>query len=491
MVLVRLKNETDFDGWRTAARSLLAQGIAPEAVDWRVSDTSPGLFDTPEFVPLHIPGRAFSVSRDFFQLCKTAILYRDPMRFGLLYRLLWRLHEVPELLQMSFDPDVIKARQMAQAVRRDLHKMKAFVRFREVHIQESEKIWSGFVAWFEPSHFIVEASASFFRERFTNMRWSILTPDICIHWDGKDLSYSPGATKEEKPKPDDEDKLWRAYYRSTFNPARLKISAMQAEMPKKYWHNLPEAELITELVANANKRKDSMLAAQPTEPKRKIVKYTVGEKYDRLSADVTGTKAVLHRLNIEMLANGEFKLAQYSTQAVFGAGATPSNIILLGEQPSEHEDLAGQVFTGPAGTLLDKALNATGVGRSNVYMTNVLKHYAFRLQGTRRVARAPEEREIQAYLPWLRAEIAIVEPTVIVALGPVAARALTGRAMDIEAHRGKRLSLTDGHQLVVTYHPAMILRIADPTTKQLRYAQLVNDLTLAAKIATPRVFEKS
>ena len=88
------------------------------------------------------------------------------------------------------------------------------------------------------------------------------------------MSYSPGARKEEKPKPDDEDKLWRAYYRSIFNPARLKVSAMQAQMPKKYWRNLPEAELIADLVANADKRKDAMIAAPPTEPQRKIVKYT-------------------------------------------------------------------------------------------------------------------------------------------------------------------------------------------------------------------------
>lgn len=488
MVLVRLKNETDFDGWRTAARSLLAQGIAPEAVDWRVSDTSPGLFDTPEFVSLHIPGRAFSVSRDFIQLCKTAILYRDPMRFGLLYRLLWRLQEVPELLQMSFDPDVIKARQMAQAVRRDLHKMKAFVRFREIKMQDQEP---HFVAWFEPNHHIVKASAAFFSGRFTNMRWSILTPEICMHWDSHQLHYSQGASKADAPAEDADEVLWQSYYRSIFNPARLKVSAMLSEMPKKYWRNLPEAALIADLIANADQRKHTMIAAAATEPTRKIVKYLPDKEEDRRRAEAVGAQAALYRLNEQMLAHGAFELAAYATQAVMGSGAVPSSILLLGEQPGEHDDLAGQPLTGPAGTLLDKALNAAGVGRSNVYVTNVLKYYAFRLQGTRRVARAPEEREIQAYLPWLRAEIAIVEPTVIIALGPVAARALTGRAMDMEAHRGKRLSLTDGRQVVVTYDPAMILRIADQTTKQLRYAQLVNDLALAAKVATQHVFEKS
>ncbi|HSI42977.1 MAG TPA: TIGR03915 family putative DNA repair protein [Methylotenera sp.] len=278
MQLVRLKCETDFEGWRNAARSLLAQGIAPEEVVWRVSNKITGLFDTPNFVPTQTQGPQLTVPRDFLVLCKTAILYRDPARFGLLYRLLWRLRKEPDLLQVAFDPDVLKVRNMAQAVQRDLHKMKAFVRFKEVHIQENDKVWSGFIAWFEPSHFVVQASAPFFTGRFTNMHWSILTPDICMHWDGEKLSYSQGANKIDAPTEDAGEDLWRAYYRSIFNPARLKVSAMQAQMPKKYWHNLPEAELISELIVNADKRKDEMIAALPTEPQRKIVKYIAERK---------------------------------------------------------------------------------------------------------------------------------------------------------------------------------------------------------------------
>lgn len=484
MQLVRLANETDFEGWRTAARSLLTQDIAPEEIQWRVSDKISGLFDTPEFVPTQMQGPQLSVSRDFLMLCKTAILYRDPARFGLLYRLLWRIRKEPNLLQIAFDSDVIKVRSMAQAVRRDLHKMKAFVRFREVNIRENDKVWSGFVAWFEPSHYIVQAVSKFFTERFTNMRWSILTPDICMHWDGKALSYSPGAKKDEKPKPDDEDKLWRAYYRSISNPARLKVSAMKSQMPKKYWRNLPEAELIADLVANAGKRMDAMITAPPTEPHRKIVKYIVEQKDGMAKSDAVDAKAALHRLNIEMLANGEFKLAEYSTQAVLGMGAAPSDIMLLGEQPGEQEDLAGQPFIGPAGKLLDQALQEAGIERSEVYVTNSLKHYKFKLQGTRRVHMVPSVCDIKTYLPWLRGEIAIVQPQVIVALGAVAARAITGEAVGMEANRGKWFLLTDGRQTLVTYHPAFILRTPDKATKQLRYERLVTDLKSAAKAVT-------
>ena len=231
MQLVRLASETDFEGWRKAARALLAQNIAPEDIEWRVGEGNSSLFDTPEFVPAETQGQQFSVPKDFITLCKTAFLYRDSSRFGLLYRLLWRLRQEPKLLQVSFDPDVAQVHGMAKVVQRDLHKMKAFVRFREIELESGE---SEFIAWFEPSHHIIEASASFFTGRFTNMRWSILTPEICMHWDGETLSYSPGASKADAPAEDAGEELWRSYYRSIFNPARLKVSAMQAQMPKKY-----------------------------------------------------------------------------------------------------------------------------------------------------------------------------------------------------------------------------------------------------------------
>ena len=497
MHIVRLANETDFEGWRTAARSLLTQGIAPEEIEWRVGDKSPGLFDTPEFVPTQTQGSQLSVSRDFLLLCKTAILYRDPERFGLLYHLLWRISKERNLLQISFDSDVIKVRTMAQAVRRDLHKMKAFVRFREIENEQANESDSElnneqdaesiFVAWFEPSHHIVQASAPFFTGRFTNMRWSILTPDVCMHWNGKTLSYSPGANKEDAPAEDSGEELWRSYYRSIFNPARLKIAAMQSQMPKKYWRNLPEAELIADLVANADKRKDAMIAAQPSEPQRKIVKYVAKKESSLPPPDATNVKAVMHagnainalrELNASLQATTEFPLAAHATQAVLGMGVAPATIMLIGEQPGEQEDLSGQPFIGPAGKLLDRALQEAGIVRDEIYVTNALKHYKFKLQGTRRVHMVPGVGDIKTYLPWLQSEIAIVQPRIIVALGAVAAHAITGKAMSMEANRGKLFPLTDGRQALVTYHPSFILRTPDKATKQLRYERLVTDLKL-------------
>ena len=191
----------------------------------------------------------------------------------------------------------------------------------------------------------------------------------------------------------------------------------------------------------------------------------------------------LHDLNTKMLTNSEFPLAQQATQAVFGSGAAPAQLMLLGEQPGEQEDLAGQPFIGPAGKLLDKALQEAGVARAEVYVTNTLKHYKFKLQGTRRIHLVPGVGDIKTYLPWLQGEIDIVQPCVIVALGAVAARALTGKALGLEANRGQLIPLTQDRQAVLTYHPSFLLRTPDKATKQLRYERLVADLALAAKTA--------
>lgn len=482
MQVIRLADETDFEGWRNAARALLAQGIAPEVIEWRVGEEKNGLFDTVALFPETVQQQPvtnqpmmdqFKVPREFVELCRKAILHSDPSRFALLYRLLWRLKAKPNLLQLSFDPDVAKVQAMVKAVRRDLHKMKAFVRFREIGMTDGS---TEFIAWFEPSHHIVQASAPFFSGRFTNMRWSILTPAICMHWDGQTLRYSPGASKADAPAEDAGEALWQAYYRSIFNPARLKISAMQAQMPKKYWRNLPEAPLIAELIANSSQRMEGMIAAKPTEPERKIVKYVAKKEQTHFPEAGVAIQA-LNVLNARMLTSTDFPLAVHATQAVLGTGTAPVSILLLGEQPGEQEDLAGQPFLGPAGKLLERALQQAGIPRNEVYITNTLKHYKFKLQGTRRVRMLPGKEDIQTYLPWLQGEIAIVNPRVIVALGVIAAQAITGQRLGMEDSCGKWFPLAEGRQVMVTYPPAFILRTEDETTRQLRYAQLVADLT--------------
>jgi probable DNA metabolism protein len=251
-----------FEGWRRAARTLLLEGVEPRDAAWReAGDAQQGLELGAEAGGAGVarPLDGFRVSRRFVELAQAAACHADPERWALLYRLLWRqTHGEPRLMDVATDPDVHRLLRMEKAVRRDTHKMKAFVRFRTVE-HEGE---THYVAWFEPEHHIVERASEFFAERFASMRWSILTPRRCAHWDGESVAFAPGVSRAEAPTEDALEGLWRTYYASTFNPARLRPGAMRAEMPKRYWKNLPEADLISPLVADAPARTRRMIEQQ-------------------------------------------------------------------------------------------------------------------------------------------------------------------------------------------------------------------------------------
>ncbi|HEX6037610.1 TIGR03915 family putative DNA repair protein [Longimicrobium sp.] len=260
--MIEVAIEPTFAAWRAAARRLLLDGVEPRDVAWRDADDAQqglGLALAADAAGLARPQDAFRVSKRFVELAQAAACHADPERWGLLYRLLWRqTHGEPRLMDVASDPDVHRLLRMEKAVRRDTHKMKAFVRFRTVE-HEGETIY---VAWFEPDHHIVERASEFFKERFASMRWSILTPRRCVHWDGESLAFTPGVSRADAPTADVLETLWRTYYASTFNPARLRTRAMRAEMPQRYWKNLPEADLITPLVADAPARTRRMIEQQ-------------------------------------------------------------------------------------------------------------------------------------------------------------------------------------------------------------------------------------
>jgi len=267
MKTVALKDGADFEGWRTAARTLLLAEVPPEQVTWLAGGEASLLAD--ENQPLPLAARpAARIPAELLGLIESLLCHRDPQRYGLAYRLVWRTtHGERALLQLLTDPDVVRARNAEKSVRRDSHKMKAFVRFREVMAADGDAV---FVAWFEPQHYIVERVAPFFTRRFTGMRWSILTPCRSAHWDGETLHYGAGATKADAPGADTIEDYWRTYFASIFNPARLKVQAMKSEMPVKYWKNLPEAQLIPELIREARPRMAAMIEAAPSEPNLKI-----------------------------------------------------------------------------------------------------------------------------------------------------------------------------------------------------------------------------
>jgi uracil-DNA glycosylase len=474
MHLITLDSETDFEGWRTAARSLVLKEVRPTDVTWIVRGDESELFaPAAEAQPLEAPPGTFSVSTKFVELAQSAILHSDPERFAMLYRLLWRLRGHPHLLNAATDPDVAQITAMARAVHRDEHKMHAFVRFREVGREQRAQ----YVAWFEPEHHIVELAAPFFARRFADMPWSILTPDACAHWDGHAVSITPGVGKAEAPTEDRLEETWRRYYASIFNPARLKVKAMQTEMPKKYWRNLPEASLIKPLIAGAERLTDTMIANAATEPHK---------SQQRPEPSMTSKPAVatgdIETLREQAADCRACPLWKDATQTVFGEGPPHARIMLVGEQPGDKEDLAGKPFVGPAGQMLDRALQEAGIDRTKVYVTNAVKHFKFVPRGKIRLHQKPATPEIKACRQWYARELAAIKPALVVAMGATAAQSVFGKITPINKSRGQLIELEHGIKALVTVHPSYLLRLPDPDARAHEYQRFVDDLRIAGAL---------
>lgn len=443
----------NFSGWRAAAREALIRGLAPDAVAWQaVVDQEPIAIGKGEGLP-----RQFRVPREFLELARAVSCHDSEDRWALLYMALWRCtHGEPALLDLRGDPLVKGLHDRASAVRRDCHKMHAFVRFRRVADDDGGE---RFVAWFEPEHHIVERTAGFFRERFSNMRWSILTPRRSAHWEGEGrVWFSAGVDRRLAPESDELEQAWRVYYRSIFNPARVKLEAMRSEMPQKYWRNLPESSEITALVAASDERVQAMLSAHKAADTLQCGPRPAAYAQQLDKAMRNRGQPPLEQLALAVKACRDCPLWGPATQAVPGSGPSTAPIMLVGEQPGDREDLRGEVFVGPAGGVLDRALAAAGLDRDALYITNAVKHFKFSASGKRRLHKRPAESEVRACEPWLLREIEIVNPLVIVCLGATAARAVLGRPVTVGAERGRPIALATGAQVIVTNHPAAVLR---------------------------------
>jgi probable DNA metabolism protein len=466
MPVITLARETDWDGWRTAARALRLGGVPPDDVAWRVSEGD--LFSEDDSLPTSATP-PFTVPPTFIDLAKDAICHRSDDRFALLYRLLWRLRDEPALMGLRTDPDVDRALDMQKAVRRASHKMKAFVRFRQV----ADVVPETYVAWFEPPHRVLERTADFFVRRFANVRFSILTPDLSCHWDGESLAFETASTRADAPAEDELEDFWRTYYASIFNPARLKVRAMTSEMPKQYWRNLPEASLIPGLIEDAERRMTAMVETAPTTPARRLPVAPA------LSDPIRSGDDTLPAIAAALDQCRRCDLWRDATQGVPGDGPARAEMMLVGEQPGDVEDLAGKPFVGPAGQMLDRALAEAGVARAQLYVTNAVKHFKHELRGKRRLHKTPEAGEIAACRWWLDKERALVAPRVVVALGGTAALAVLGRAMPILKSRGRVFDLDDGARATITVHPSYLLRLPDERAKAEAYARFVQDLAAA------------
>lgn len=478
MISVHLADGVDFAEWRTRARALLAAEVAPEQITWTVADGAASLFagdDTPPAAAER--ATQATVPREFMELAERVLAHRDPQRHGLLYRLLWRLtHGEPALLKLITDDDLARARAQAKAVGRDLHKMTSFVRFREVARAEAPPV---FVAWFEPEHDIVERVAPFFMRRFAGMHWSILTPYRSAHWDGEQLRLDRGALRSDAPDDDRLEDLWRSYYASIFNPARLKVAAMKSEMPVKYWKNLPEARLIPTLIRDAHPRAQAMVAATPTLP-RKRMSEAAAPVFATAPRPLAGSLA---EIRAKARDCRRCPLWEPATQTVFGVGPADARVMLVGEQPGDREDLSGQPFTGPAGQLLDQALLAAGLDRATMYLTNTVKHFKFEARGKQRLHKRAGAREQAACRPWLEAELARVQPQIVVCLGSMAASALLAPDFKLLQRRGQWIALGNGVRGIATVHPAYLLRLPDADAREQGYRDFVADLRRVGEAA--------
>ena len=457
--MIQVEFEKTFSSWRQKARQFVMEKIHPDDINWSQEALSlftlPSEPDSEREVTLL---RSFKVPPNFIGLAETVSYARDEQRWDLMYKILFRLvHESPHLLKINVDPDVRKAELLKKSVSHDIHKMHAFVRFKKSQVNGEEI----YLAWHKPEHYSLRPGSPFFARRFGDKRWSLFTPDESAHWDLKNLTFGPGMEQNDFSVTDHWDEVWKTYYKSIFNPARIKIKMMKSEMSPKYWSSMPETSLIRELVRDAPLQLQKMAANV------------------NLSA-VVDSKLSLSELKESASTCKACPLFAGATQTVFGSGPETAEIMIVGEQPGDQEDLAGLPFVGPAGQLLAEVLLKAGIDKESIYITNAVKHFKWIPRGKLRLHQKPSGPEMHACKPWLEAEIKKIRPKVIIALGVTAATAITGKLPKLKDERGKIITtIASAPNVIVSWHPSAILRAVDAKEATEKTEQLVDDLRLA------------
>jgi len=466
------------------ARALVQRGVGPGEVAFRdptrAGDAgADGLFGAaaPAATPAPADAPPLALPRALVSRLRTTSCFRDERVWGVMYSVVSRIALGRRgLLDDPLDPDVVALERMEKDVRRDAHKMHAFVRFRRVE-DAGARNGERFVAWYRPTHLICERESGFFRERFPSMDWSILTPDRSAHWDGERVTLGPGAPREAAPEGDELEELWCDYYASIFNPARVKLKAMAAEMPRKFWDTLPETRQLDALLADVPRRLEEMARTS--------------RRRAESAAPFVPAGADLAALGDALAACEGCELCRDGTRAVPADGDGSARIALLGEQPGDREERAGRPFVGPAGEVLDAALAAAGLDRGGLHITNAVKHFRHERRGKRRIHRRPTVEHVSRCQPWVDAEFEALRaaghgPDALVCLGVTAARAVFGpterapRPGDAPAARSSRYAPST----LTTFHPAAILRAPDARSAEAMRAHLVATLRCAAEAAS-------
>lgn len=398
------------------------------------------------------------------ELARVVWHHRDCRKWPLLYSVWWRwCNGEKRLFQIDVDPELSSLHSMERQVRKAAYRMEAYVRFRCVPSEEGER----YIAWHRPDHPVLPLAAPSFVARFRSLRWSIVTPELSAHWDGDHLRFDAGIAHNMDPREDELADLWRTYYRSVFNPARVKIKAMKAQMPVRLWRELPEAPVIAELVATAPARVNHMVESQQLQPSA--------------AAFIPGNRSLSSLREAAFQCRG-CPLYQQATCTVFGEGPHDAKIALVGEQPGNDEDVAGRPFIGPAGAILDRAIAESGLDRKMLYLTNAVKHFKFVPVGKFRRHQRPSASEVMACRPWLEAELATIRPNLIVCLGATAARSLLGYSIPVLKERGRPKTSSYGI-ILPTIHPSALLRVQNGEAERRLYDWLVKDLKQAGTLA--------
>ena len=369
-------------------------GVSPETVSWRVGEAETALFDD-EAPPEPPQGAAFTAPRELIALANDALLNRAEDRWGLMYRILWRVKDEPNLLKILTDPDIDQAQGYLKSVRQAEHKMHAYVRFRRVDglgpDGKPDPASEEYAAWFEPPHYVLEKACPFFVRRLANVPFSILTPYASAFWDTKVMRYGAGSDGSGLPQEDAREDDWKVYFTHVFNPARVNPKVMVQHMARHYWRNLPEAELIPQMIQTAQARAAAMVAAHPTQPSERALKIAARRERDApIDSGIAPTSLVEVAAGVQVCRRCD--LWRDATQGVPGEGPSQADIMFVGEQPGDMEDLRGRPFVGPAGELFNRALAEAGIARETTYVTNAVKHFRHELRGKRRIHKTPRRR---------------------------------------------------------------------------------------------------
>ncbi|MCP1118840.1 UdgX family uracil-DNA binding protein [Robbsia andropogonis] len=507
--------DNDFGSWRTAARKLIVAGRDPSLIEWRTTDGVDGIPMTSGMAPSinrtlfedadtfdegndanassegdvdraigadtnpaidasgnpHAgasPSVGFAVPHDVLKRLRTAARASDPQRWAFLYRVVWRYAHGDHASVLPGDIDGARLSRLARDVSREYHHWRAFLRFQETFESDNTPV---LMAWFAPEHDVLKPLAEYFEKRLGRSRWVIASPDGLAHHNGEHVVYDRRA-RLEPPRPgDDTEALWRTYYQSIFNPARVNLDLTRQHMPARFWKHLPEGDLIQRLAiaAATGQRRHGQADAL----------RGAGGKVITVSAEAAQPQRdVPHDID----ACRRCPLWERATQPVRGTGPAGAAIMLLGEQPGDHEDLAGVPFIGPAGELLDRALASAGIQRQTLYLTNAVKHFKWAPRGKRRMHKTPAQREVEACHVWLEQEIAAHQPRVIVTLGTTALSSLTGMRLTLTSMLNKPFEHA-GVWIVPTYHPSYALRAIDAAARDDAEQKLTAALTIAHQLA--------